>query len=109
MPRKFSYTYAGTVVPTSKAVSDGRHACIEYGLPSVANTAVGYVFGYMLRCLEDKDRELAEIREEIKALKTPKVEESLVSVTEEFNPDGTKKAYKNMNAAERAAYRSKGE
>lgn len=109
MPRKFSYTYAGTVVPTSKAVSDGRHACIEYGLPSVANTAVGYVFGYMLRCLEDKDRELAEIREEIKALKKP-VEESLVNVTEEFNPDGTpKKAYKNMNAAERAAYRSKGE
>lgn len=110
MPRKFSYSREGSVVPTSKAVSDGRNACIEYGLPSVANTAFGYIFGYMLRCLEDKDAELAALRKEIEALK-PKVEDDLVDVTEEFNPDGTpKKAYKNMTASERAAYRrSKGE
>jgi hypothetical protein len=111
MPRKFSYSRDGLVVPTSKAVSDCRNACVEYGLTSVANTPVGYVFGYLIRCLEDKDYELSELRKEIEALKTPAVEEELVNVTEEFNPDGTpKKAYKNMTASERAAYRrSKGE
>lgn len=110
MPRKFSYSHTGTVIPTSKAVSDCRNACVEYGLSSVANTSAGYVFGYLIRCLEDKDRELADLRSEIEALK-PKAKENLVNVTEEFNPDGTpKKAYKNMTASERAAYRSsKGE
>lgn len=104
MPRKFSYSATGTVIPTSKAVSDCRNACVEYGLTSVANTPVGYVFGYLLRCLEDKDRELTQIREEIAALKP--VSQELVNVTEEYNPDGTlKKAYKNMTAQERAEYR----
>lgn len=106
MPRKFSYSRDGAVVPTSKAVSDCRNACVEYGLSSVANTSAGYVFGYLLRCLEDKDREIAQIQEQLVALKELKVQDDLVNVTETYNPDGTlKKAYKNMSAQERAEYR----
>jgi hypothetical protein len=109
MPRKFSYNRDGSVLPTSKAVSDARHACAEYGIGSVLNSPYGPVFGYLLRLIEDKDVELAALRQDVdnlKRLTTDFAGAPLIDVSANFDPDGTpKKAYRNMNADERAAYK----
>jgi hypothetical protein len=103
--RKFSFDTEGQAIPTSKAVSDGRHACVEYGINTVANTPYGHVFGYLLRLVEDKDAEIAAIKQEIATLKSAQPQAALVDVQAEYNPDGTKKSYRNMTAEERASYR----
>lgn len=97
MPRKFSYDRHNNVLPTSKAVSDGRNACTEYGIGTVANTPYGHVFGYILRCLEDKDAEIAALHEELAALKQPVVQEAV--------QEAPAKPYRNMTAEKRAAHR----
>lgn len=97
MPRKFSYQRNGEVMPTSKAVSDGRNACGEFGIGTVANTPYGHVFGYILRCLEDKDAEIAALHEELAALKQP--------VAQQVVQEVPAKPYRNMTAGERAAHR----
>lgn len=106
MPRKFSYNRDGSVLPTSKAVADARNACAEYGIGSVLNTQFGPVIGYLLRLLEDKDLELASLRQDVDNLKRMLAADVVVDVPAHFEPDGTpKKAYRNMNSEERAAYR----
>lgn len=106
MPRKFSYNRDGSVLPTSKAVADARNACAEYGIGSILNTPYGPVFGYLLRLIEDKDSELAALRQDVDNLKRMLAADVVVDVPAHFEPDGTpKKAYRNMNADERAAYR----